>query len=429
MVPSPSMTGHSGPLLGVAHVNTTNPSRDTMPIHDKNAGHSELRWIVGSSVALVTCLMLLGCRAEDSKSTLFGPVRDSMPEDVVDAEIASLGVSCAYEALERRQLRIVASVMPLGFRDEPTSADSQWSPSTVTDVIASGDALFVLDGMQQVVTKFDTRLEVVASVGRSGEGPGEYVRAAGLGKDPNGNILVADPGTGRVTMLDVRTLTPTSLTVPSLARVESLTMSDGVLYLGAMVVPEFIARGKENGVALAKVAPGSDHAVPLLDLGTNTEGASQLLRLPGPNQFRVVSSSGMVLFIAPAAGTIDIFRQDDFILRIQVCVPEALGAAYDSQLKRYRAGAGPMSQRVQPVVTDAMVVGDTLFAIGPLRDRNDDLHVVKYTLDGQLLGSTAAHLGDVGFPRNVRFWGSPYRLAAFGMQGTLLRVDLEPGSP
>jgi hypothetical protein len=170
---------------------------------------------------------------------------------------------------------------------------------------------------------------------------------------------------------------------------------------------------------------GGQNARDILDLAKDTNAAEALLRLPGPSQFRVVASDGLVMLIAPAAGIIDLFEDGRMARRVQHCVPAPLRIAYDEQLERYRNGSGPNFQRMQPIVTDAMISGDSLFVIGPLRDPDGDLHLTKYTLSGELLGSTAARLGDEGFPRDIRFWGNPYTFVAFGRQGTLLRVEMQ----
>ncbi|MEP6591018.1 MAG: hypothetical protein ABJC19_07530 [Gemmatimonadota bacterium] len=119
------------------------------------------------------------------------------------------------------------------------------------------------------------------------------------------------------------------------------------------------------------------------------------------------------------------FREGKHLTQLRMCMPVKLDHALTAQLEAYRSGSAPNSQQWYPLVTDAMVSGDTVFVVGPLRDKAKQLHIDKFSVDGQPIGSLVIPIGDTGFPEDVKFWGSPYRLIAYGPQGTLVRVDVE----
>jgi hypothetical protein len=63
--------------------------------------------------------------------------------------------------------------------------------------------VFVLDGQAQEVKIFDSRGVHLTSIGRRGEGPGEFLRASGLNVDGNGHVWVWDPGNQRFSKFSV----------------------------------------------------------------------------------------------------------------------------------------------------------------------------------------------------------------------------------
>jgi hypothetical protein len=62
--------------------------------------------------------------------------------------------------------------------------------------------IYVLDGQANEIRMFNPDGGFLRSFGRSGEGPGEFQRAAGLVVRSNGTTLVADPMLGRYTLFD-----------------------------------------------------------------------------------------------------------------------------------------------------------------------------------------------------------------------------------
>lgn len=382
-------------------------------------------WVVGS---LLLCLFACGRR--ERADNVFGAIRDSMPPDAVngDLDIGSLAESCGLRPVKRGEVSITASLMPLGFRDPPIGDDSVWSPSRVTDVLALPGGLFVLDGIQQVITALDHNLRIRSVTGRKGSGPGEFQQATAIAAGESGEIEVADLGTARLSSYDTSLRLIRTSPFPVLRGLQSIARGrDGTLWASRMILPEMVHRGPGTGVALGGYESEADTSLALVDFAADAVAASDLLRLPGPNEFRVVASAGYILLIVPAIGVVEIYKDQVRVGRALACLPEKLSAAYAAQLTRYQAGLGPRSQQSQPIVTDAMVSGDTLFVVGPLPDPSGDFHVDLFHLDGSSIGSFYAPLGNERLTRHIRFWGGSGQFIAFGTQGTLLRLELKAG--
>jgi hypothetical protein len=123
---------------------------------------------------------------------------------------------------------------------------------------------------------------------------------------------------------------------------------------------------------------------------------------------------------------VDVYAAGKHRSRIRTCMPPKLDAALREQKEAYVSGRASNSQQSYPLVSDGLVLGDTVFLVGPVRDAGRNLHVDKFTLDGAVLGSVLIPLGKAGFPADLRFWGKPERLIAYGPQGTLVAASLLP---
>jgi hypothetical protein len=66
----------------------------------------------------------------------------------------------------------------------------------------SAGRIWVLDGQAKELRVFDARGRHVRSIGREGEGPGEFRDPIGLAWAPDGTLWIADPGAGRYTVFD-----------------------------------------------------------------------------------------------------------------------------------------------------------------------------------------------------------------------------------
>ncbi len=67
--------------------------------------------------------------------------------------------------------------------------------------LLSNGGLLILDSKDQQIHFLDARGAPMRTVGRKGEGPGEFQRANGFAVAPNGQIVVNDPGNSRFTVL------------------------------------------------------------------------------------------------------------------------------------------------------------------------------------------------------------------------------------
>lgn len=373
---------------------------------------------IGALVALSAC-------TQSGNSKTFGQATDGIPSEYRNVTFDAPLESCGLATVGHGTLKFLASVMPLGFRAQATHSDSIWSPSGVTSVLPFGDSLVVLDGRQSKLSVFNEALELVATFGRTGDGPGEFRRASAIAHDGKGRLIVADPGNGRLSILTPELRLNSTSKFPALQNIEAIAALDSGVYVSRFVVPELMARDPRNREVLGMFRPGGDSITPIMRLEAADPDADTLLRLPGPNPFRVVATGRYVLLIAPPIGVVDVFRDGRHLARLRTCMPLKLDRALTAQLKAYRSGNAPNSQQWHPLVTDAIVVADTVFVIGPLRDARKQLHIDKYQIDGSPIGSIVVPIGDSGFPEDVKFWGRPSRLIAYGPQGTLMSIAIE----
>lgn len=391
--------------------------------------HAQYPWMrccarIGAVVVIAAAGGLLACGSSEGGQA-FGKGSDGIPSDygkrIFDAPLES----CGLAPIGRGKLLLLASVMPAGFRTPATHWDSVWSPSSVTTVLPLDDGLVVLDQRQSKLSLFNDKLEVVATFGAAGEGPGEFRRASAITHDSVGRILVVDPANGRLTILTRQLRFEGSTAFPVLRSIESIAAAHGDIYASHYIVPEMMVRDPRLREVVGVLHAGTDSTTAMIQLKLGALETDSLLRLPGPNPFRVVTSNGYVLVIAPPIGLVDVFRDGVRLTRLRTCMPEKLDRALSAQLAAYRSGSAPNSQQWNPLVTDAIVVADTIFLVGPLRDASKQLHIDKFRLDGTPIGSLVIPIGNLGFPEDVKFWGSPNRLIAYGPQGTLLGVGIE----
>ena len=119
--------------------------------------------------------------------------------------------SNAATEIDSAGVRIVESSAidrPLGVRIDLAVGAAEATDETafgrVADVAVDGQGrLFVLDQIAQHVVVLDASGQVLAALGGPGEGPGELSPFAnGVVVAPDGQVMVLDPGHGRLTMFD-----------------------------------------------------------------------------------------------------------------------------------------------------------------------------------------------------------------------------------
>lgn len=384
----------------------------------------------GSALQRTVILLLVvsagACRDGRDAESPFGKPSTQLQENSQDVSLRAKMASCTDRSAVTARVREVASLFP---RELDTLASGQragpvWEPTGIDDIAPLGDLLAVLDTKAQEISILSRDLSVIGKVGRSGEGPGEYRNPARLGVDlAERRWMVYDPAIGRVTYLDsIGRMTRINAT--NATNVEDIVGQDGAAYFSHVLIPELFERGESFRVMLStqpytatETAVISRTAVP-----RNTDA----LPMPGPNRFRVVRHKDRMFLFSPASNIVQMFDGTKPTAVIRTCMPSDVRKAYDRQRDLHESGQRGNSQQAFPLITDVMTRGDTVFVVGPLRDQAERLHVDRYTLDGTSLGSVTAFVGAGGFPLDVRFWRDPYDLVAFGPQGSILRVVMEP---
>lgn len=132
---------------------------------------------------------------------------------------------------------------------------------TRVSAIAEGPAggIYIWDGRLSGLRLYDSAGVFVRTLGRKGQGPGEYVDAGGIAPAPNGGVAVWDPQVGRFTLFNpdgtVRTMwrwqssmifaphrlhtdTASNIYVPTLLRSETGSADGGVRFAYTRVRPD-----------------------------------------------------------------------------------------------------------------------------------------------------------------------------------------------
>lgn len=333
--------------------------------------------------------------------------------------------SCALAPTAEARAVAVASIAPQAVDWEGARSVASWAPTSVTAVAVIGDTLVVLDGPQAQVTAFNGTLNPIATFGGPGEGPGEFRRATALTILGGNRIGIVDAGTKRLTMLTPEFKLGETRSIPVGQLASAAAFSGEELYLSQDVMVEMAVRNPALGEALSLIPVRADGSTTVLRLVPGTPAADSLLRLPGPNPFRVVASGHSLLFLAPAAGIVDLYRDGARVARLRTCMPPMLDKALQQQRAAYRPGTGSGAQQDIPLVSDAIVVADTVFLVGPVPDAGGRLHIDAFLVDGTPVGSVLVNTSGLGLPREMRFWGTPDQLVAYGADGVIVKLRIE----
>lgn len=158
------------------------------PIRDKR-----LRRRVTRTAFAVACgfPLLLSCWSTD----------DSGQSDPVIGDVTPSGVA----HVANREAVVLATGQPLKLIEELRLGHGHDAGSVFFDVVrairanAAGD-IYVLDASQQEIQVFDRNGNHSGTLGRRGEGPGEFSGAFGMVVDPFGSLWVSDAGNQRYTV-------------------------------------------------------------------------------------------------------------------------------------------------------------------------------------------------------------------------------------
>ncbi len=94
------------------------------------------------------------------------------------------------------QLRLVQTIGDLNTEDENLAFNN---PNDVA--VDSAGNIYILDAANQRIQKFSPEGKFLATIGRKGQGPGEFNFPSSLDVDPNGNLVVLDGSVKKIQIL------------------------------------------------------------------------------------------------------------------------------------------------------------------------------------------------------------------------------------
>lgn len=149
-------------------------------------------WTAAGAIALAAALGSSGC-AGDAPARGWGGTVDTLPSGqiVVHNPAGSLW-GPGEEWTVREDLRVGA-----------IDGDGPDMFGVITDVeVDEYGRFWVFEGQAQELRVFDADGRFVRTVGREGEGPGEFQRVIGMAWGPDGHLWLADPSNNRLSVVD-----------------------------------------------------------------------------------------------------------------------------------------------------------------------------------------------------------------------------------
>ncbi len=144
---------------------------------------ADLRWMAG---AAVTCI-LTACGADKDPS-------GAVPQTVVE----TIGDTTVVRTLSGSVWDGEASLVPEVSIGELDGPDEYLLGSIRSIAVDDNRNVYALDGQAQHVRVFDSAGVYVKTLGRRGEGPGEFSRAEAIALLPDGRLVVRAPGNMRL---------------------------------------------------------------------------------------------------------------------------------------------------------------------------------------------------------------------------------------
>jgi sugar lactone lactonase YvrE len=126
------------------------------------------------------------------------------------------------------QLRLVQTIGDLNTEDENLAFNS---PSDVA--CDSAGNIYILDAANQRIQKFSPEGKFLATIGRKGQGPGEFNFPSSLDVDPNGNLVVLDGFVKKIQILTPEGKEQKTILVPKFSLFKTRPMKSGLLAAGA----------------------------------------------------------------------------------------------------------------------------------------------------------------------------------------------------
>ena len=373
---------------------------------------------------LCVALAAVGCNRDSGDSAASGQAQPS-PQAPHNAMLDVPMQGCTRSVASVGRLVEVASIAPPEYRDEPEPQDRDWLPVVLRDVAPLGEKLVVLDWGAKSLTVFGPDFRTRHTFGREGGGPGELRNPAAVAvNDHTRQILVADPGNGRISIFDSTGMVVDDVLTDAGSTVKDLAIGVDSVWLSHTVVPGFMQGPTQDRVLSAQRLVQME-TTPVVTAAAEPWDPDRF-PMPGFNDFQVVASGGYQFLFSPAGGVIDVLQGGGNVGVIRACVPSALADGYEKQRALSTQDPRQGSQRFFHLVTDILVRRDTVYVVGPLPDQEGRLHIDRFLLDGTDVGSLVAPLYD-GFmwPSDIRFWGDEVTVVGFRSEGILVRLRLE----
>ena len=306
---------------------------------------------------------------------------------------------CIGPVARTATVREVGSVMPEGARKRAQPQDSGWAPVTVADVATLGDRFAVVDEGVPSLTVFDAKLRRIWSLEKRGNGPGEFQAPARVRVDPRGDTLwVLDNGRHLLMAFSSDGRPQRTISVPSDVVGFDLTPRGSIL-LSHLVLP---SRVRSEAVVVSRLEHNGT-VTPAISYSRTAIRAPQFV-LPGPNRPLVQAIGNFVAIIFPAAGVVDLYRQNangsfQVVRTVAGCMPDDLRRAYDKQLAERR---NPQSS--VGLIADVALRGDTLLVIGSNPDASRRYGIQRFLVtDGRNIGAVALSGDRRVLPEGLRF--------------------------
>jgi hypothetical protein len=371
-------------------------------------------------VALCGVLAALGCdRAGDPHP--LGRVASQIqpwPQESGRARGRLVRESCVHVAAGTGALREIAAVAPEEHPRIGFPQDVGWTPGQVAEVVAIGDTVYVLDGLNGRITRFTDAFQTRFSWGRQGQGPGEFVRPVSLTLRPAGGIAVLDAGADFVSLFTSEGQFETRFLVERNG--ESLAVgADGRFYIGHSPFPA--ARRLRETVVTVYSAAGEP--LPALVELHDTESEDRRLVLGGPNPVTVRTAGDTVIVLYPVAGVADIYVGSVLLHTLVACMPQAVAEHYKQE--RGLVLRGQSTQEYFPLVTDILLWLGVAYAASPVKEQHGLFHIGRFDHDGRDLGSLTAAGHGRSLLAAVKFAGRPDLLVSYSSDGIVALLQFE----
>ena len=370
------------------------------------------------------CIILAigGCRERSGD-----PFRDGAPSvrQANETPVSfSDAVSCAHKKSWPATVTVAAAIIPKDYSQRKAVQDTDWVPGRILDVRSLQDKLVAVDAMLGNITWFLPNFQSRLTRGAKGQGPGEFKAPIAIAAHRfSGTVSVNDYGLHRVSLFNGEGRFVGSRAWPQGDIADAVMAPNGDLYVSYTIWPRGNGRGDSAGkqTILEKINDAGRQAI--ASVASSAVDRDPRFVLPGPNSSRITLVNDGVLLSYPAAGVIERYTSSG-MSRFMVCMDSKVARAYKKQ-RDYIRRTGVKSEQAVELVSDVLEDADgNLYVVSSLPDANGNIHIDQFALNGRETGSIVAPAKSLSRPRNVRFGRHPKELLAFGLGGTILRLEV-----